>query len=368
MYSSGTDTIFHRLSGMHIFFMPRSPRAIIWILVAWPLPALIASALSWNTVWGSGSVLIDYLIPIPVAGGALHVPSFLLCGFVVFNTPSSNSKSLSRLRALLIGIALAGLLLLLNLDDMFMAMQTNSSLNSDILQENPLGLFLLSDSLVALGLTLGIVNGPWLRLEVTTLLLMLLPSAIPISMTYKYSSADNPFIEGSSRQGSTRNDGVHMVYTSLDVHDPNFHVSAEDWANSIHPRFMIDEDDVAILFTQNLDAARSFDTTQAVTTLCLYEDDTPSLWLQGAESVNCFERHLSFSEKFTSAYNARPSDEPQDLKDYMSRKDICIGVKAIPPSGETSGLELSGMRICSRLAETREKLLLKYPEAVTQLE
>src|SRR5262245_4267905 len=41
-------------------------RFFLWLLLAWPTPALIAGALGWKGVWGSGSALADYLIPIPV--------------------------------------------------------------------------------------------------------------------------------------------------------------------------------------------------------------------------------------------------------------------------------------------------------------
>lgn len=63
-------------------------RFLVWTLIAWPLPALIAGALGWEGVWGSGSALVDYLIPIPVAGGSLHVPSFLFCGLAAARMPS----------------------------------------------------------------------------------------------------------------------------------------------------------------------------------------------------------------------------------------------------------------------------------------
>ena len=49
---------------------------ILWAAGAWVTPALMAGALGWSGIWGSGSAFGDYLIPVPVAGGALHVPSF----------------------------------------------------------------------------------------------------------------------------------------------------------------------------------------------------------------------------------------------------------------------------------------------------
>ena len=42
-------------SGLHL---------LLWALVAWPLPALIAGALGWKGIWGSGSALVEFLIPL----------------------------------------------------------------------------------------------------------------------------------------------------------------------------------------------------------------------------------------------------------------------------------------------------------------
>ncbi len=342
-------------------------RLILWTLIAWPLPALAAGALGWHGVWGSGSALADYLIPIPVAGGVLHVPSFVVCGLIAWNMPSASPEAVGQLRALLIGIALAGLLLVLRLDDILLAARTNSHLVGSLWQENPLGLFVLSDALVALVLTVGATQGPWLRMELTTLLLMVLPAALPVGFTAKTTSSGEPFRHGASRQGSARNDEMNMVFTTLNVNAPDFRARALAWVAPMHPRQSVNSDDAAFLFTRNLDAARNFDTGQVATTLCLYEDGTPPLWVPGAGAADCFDNHVSFSERFSKAYAARPASEPLDLKHYLARVSVCHGVAPIPPNGDTGGLELSDMRICSRLPEARAQLVLKHPEVIPLL-
>ena len=340
-------------------------RLILWALIAWPLPALVAGTLGWQGVWGSGSALADYLIPIPVAGGVLHVPSFVVCGLIARNMPSASPKAVGQLRALLIGMALAGLLLLLRLDDILLAVRTDSALVGTLWQENPLGLFVLSDAIVALVLTMGANQGPWLRMEFTTLLLIVLPAALPVGFTAKTTSSGKPFRHGDSRQGSARNDEMNMVYTTLNVNDPDFRARALAWVAPMHPRLSVNSDDAAFLFTRNLDAARNFDTSQVVTTLCLYEDGTPPLWVSGA--ADCFANHVSFSERFSKAYAARPASEPPDLKHYLARVSVCHGVAPIPPNGDTGGVELSEMRICSRLPEARAQLVQKHPEVIPLL-
>lgn len=336
-------------------------RFLIWFLIAWPLPALIAGAMGWTGVWGSGSALADYLIPIPVAGGVLHVPSFLVCSAIVWNMPKVSTLAAGHMRAFLLGVALAGVSLLLKVDAIWLAYKTQSSIPGDIWQSNPLGLFLLSDALVCTMLTWGATR-EGMRFNVVSLLLVVLPVSLPTLVAMQYSSADKDFLPGSGRPGLAHFDDVSMVFTSLDMNTSEFPNRAEQWVGPRHPRFLSGIDDAAYMFTRDLDAARNFDTSKVVKTLCLYEDGTPPAWISGAASNECFERHVSFGDKFDSAYASRPVAEPLDLKEYMARKDICVGVKTIGRSGDTGGIELSGMRICNGLPEMRASLQMKYPE------
>jgi len=343
-------------------------RLVIWVLVAWPLPALVAGALGWKGVWGSGSALADFLIPIPVAGGALHVPSFVICGLIFMAMRTAGDRAASHMRAFLIGAALAGVLLLLRLDNLLLAWQTQSTRAGSLWQEDPLGLFLLCDALLALALTALTSHRPWLRFELATVLLVLLPAALPLGMAARYSPAGQPFLPGIGRPGPTKMDAIEMVFTRLDVGDPGFRARAEAHVAPMHPRFSVNSDDMAVLFTRSLDAARAGDLSAAAATLCLYEDGTPARWLPGNGADECFATHTSFSERFERAFAARPATEPPDLKGHMASRAVCVGITPVPIDGDTGGLALSNMRICYRLAEARERLRAKYPEASATLD
>ncbi|MBK7473672.1 MAG: hypothetical protein IPI73_26570 [Betaproteobacteria bacterium] len=119
---------------------------------------------------------------------------------------------------------------LLKLDDILLALQTNSTLSGSPWQQNPLGLFVLSDALVALLFTAGASAGPWLRLELASALLVLLPAVLPLGMAFKFSRAGEPFMLGDSRQGKERGDEIVMAFTSLDVNAPDFRTRAEAWS------------------------------------------------------------------------------------------------------------------------------------------
>lgn len=340
-------------------------RLILWILVAWPLPALIGGALGWGGIWGSGSALMDYLIPLPVAGGALHVPSFVVAGVAMLLLPNLSPAGASRLRALLIGAAIAGVLFLLNLQGILTALKNGAALSGRLWDENPLGLFFVCDALMALLFTAGAPQRPWLRLEVLSLVLVLLPSMLPVSMSMpRTRTADElEFTSGMSQHGEQRGDEWLMVYTPLDVNAPDFRSRAEAWvakpSSMAHPRFHVSVEDLAVLFTRKAEAAQRYDREQAAVTLCLYEDDSPPHWLPGAG--DCFSGHDSFSERLGKAARARPQDEPAELRRYFAARELCAKEKfASVAAGQ--GLQVTSAFVCEGLPREREQLLLKFPD------
>lgn len=342
----------------------RKTRLLLWILIAWPLPALIAGALGWTGVWGSGSAVADYLIPVPVAGGVLHVPSFVVAGVIMLLFPDFSPAAAARMRALLIGAVLAGGLWLLNLHDLWLAQQTGEKFSGRLWQENPLGLFLLSDAALALLFTAGAEQRPRLRLDILSLVLLLLPSALPLSMAKPRASADPPFKAGMSQHGEMRGDESLMVFTRLDANAADFRMQAEAWADQpaamAHPRFHVSAEDMAVMFTRNREAARRINRDQVVATLCLYEDGAPPRWLQGAG--DCFSGHQGFSERLARAAGARPQDEPAELRAYLAARELCAQEKFA--SGEAGrGLQLTSAFICEGLSRRRGELLQKFPDA-----
>lgn len=334
-------------------------RLILWTLIAWPLPALIAGGLGWSGVWGSGSALVDYLIPIPVAGGLFHMPSFVLGAVAVSMLPSLEYVGASRLRALLLGVAIAGLLWLLKLNAILLAIQTDSHLSHNLWQENPVGLFLLCDALLALTFSLWAPQRPLLRLDLPTLLLVLLPCALPLAMAWPRSAAEEPFVHGASRYGAMRGDETNMVFTRLPVNSSDFRTRAETWVAPLHPSLNVNIEDAAFMFTRSLDAVRNFDESKVRATFCMYEDGTPSRWLEGPG--DCFDDHVSFSERFAHAVKERPTGEHPDLRTYFGAVKACENV-APPAANPPLGTEIASTNVCRSLADMRDKLLLKFPD------
>lgn len=339
-------------------------RILLWVIVAWPAPALIAAGFGWHSIWGGGSALTDFLIPLPVAGGVLHVPSFVMATAAVLLLPNLSPAAASRWRALLIGVALAGLLWLLNLQFILAALKTGEALPR-LWDQNPLGLFLISDALLAMLFTASAPQRPWMRLEVLTLVLLLLPSALPISMALPRASAVAAveFSAGTSQHGEQRGDEMLMVHTRLDPAAPDFRARAEAWAQQpqamAHPRFHISVETQALMFTRDAEAARRLDRGKVAATLCLYEDETPLRWLTGAG--DCFSGHINFSGKVARAAAARPAEEPAELRWHLAATELCASInkKAVPVA---QGEQLTQRLICDNLAREREQLRQRFPQ------
>lgn len=324
---------------------------LLWFLVAWPLPAVVAGALGWEGIWGSGGALTDYLVPIPVAGGALHVPSFALCTLAVYLAPSLGAVGAGRVRAALVGVALVGLLWLLKLPELLLARQTGSTFIGSVWQQNPLGLFFVSDGLLALLFTSVRGPRPLFRFELPALALALLPAALPLAMAWPASLDEQPFKRGAGQVGATRGDETLFVYTATSPNATGFRERALAWASApetfMHPRYHIDNEDVAVMFTQDLDAANQGDRARVGATLCLYEDGTEPQWHSGAG--DCFGEHQSFSERLHRAMDARSADEPGEAGRRAAARELCSTVQP-PAASPGMPLELASTRLCAALA------------------
>lgn len=311
-------------------------RLLIWTVLAWPLPALVAGASGWHGVWGSGSALVDYLVPVPVAGGVLHLPSFLLGGLAVAQAPRGSATALSRVRALALCIALVGGLLLVDLP-------------SGRVQENPLALFLLCDGALAL-LLLSLLGGQWgFRLEPVSLLLTLGPAAVFTGLLWiatPASQAFSPGLGGIDGSGSRQHLFVH---TTKGPDGEGFRARALAWAEQHHhPWWSKDVEDMALHFTSKAAVAVTGHTPGVFATLCLYEDGTPPRWMP--EHGDCFREHLNFDERARRAARRLPDTVPPEEARARGLRQACA--EAPPAPAAPASAQISRVWRCEGLTPT----------------
>lgn len=282
-------------------------RILLWLLLAWPTPALIGGAFGWKGIWGSGSALFDYLIPVPVAGGAFHAITFGCVTAVLLSQRSWPPFAQALVRALLLATAVVGFYLLWDFE-------------RQRLGQNPIGLFLLCDSLIA-QLFVGAFGGRWpsgaKQWGAALLAAVVLPAGAIGVLRTQDPRVGQPFTYAGGKSGPQRGDAVHFVISNGAVSAPGFKPAAEGYAMDWHPRYNMNDEDVAIYFFTDRSAAQMQDDRGAAMTYCMYQDGTRSFWEAG--KGDCFSGHETVNER---------------LLRTRSRDQACQGVKV--PEGSSN--------------------------------
>jgi len=314
-------------------------RVIGFGILAWTMPPLIAGALGWRGVWGSGSALADYLIPIPVAGGALHVPSFVLLSVLVALGPRLSAKAAGRARALALGAALTGAVLLLPPPEWR-------------LSENPLGLFVTVDALVALLSLLGAPRQPGLRFEAGALLALLAVPALGAMVAWRSLGLGDSFVSGNTTLSEDRAFVSVAVEVRGDITRAAMRQRAQEWAMTLHDPAMKMGTEVAALRFRGRE-------TRAAAVLCLYEDGTPLRWLP--DEGDCLQGFTTFASRLAMHAASLPSDVPREVREHLAARAACaeIGWKSAHP---ISPMTYSADEACMDLQRKGAFLAQRHPQ------
>jgi hypothetical protein len=325
-------------------------RIMGFVLTAWTLAAALGGMLGWRGVWGTGSAFVDYLIPFPTTGGMLHVMTLVPAASLV-GLRSAGAEPLSALaRPLLLGLVLAGVLLMFNMNDILLALNSDVPMprGAHLLQANPLGLFALTDGVIAqlwLSRREDVPRsfGAWVAAGIA----VLAPAAIIGSIVHERSpTAKYRLLLGASREGESRGDEIVTLYSTMGFAPAE--LAAEMRTNlslALPPEMHETAEDQAVYFFDSLQSARTMDLGAARATWCRYEDGTPSRWHNG--SADCFSDHETFAERLERAWHATDPTLPVDSRQNAARQAACDGV-SIAESASFSAV--TAQRMCSALA------------------
>jgi hypothetical protein len=325
-------------------------RIMGFVLTAWTLAAALGGMLGWSGVWGTGSAFVDYLIPFPTTGGMLHVMTLVPAAGLV-GLRSAGAEPFSALaRPLLLGLVLAGVLLMLNMNDILLALNSDVPMprGAHLLQANPLGLFALTDGVIAqlwLSRREDVPRsfGAWVAAGIA----LLAPAAIVGSIAHEQSpTAKYRLLLGASREGESRGDEIVTLYSTMGFAPAE--LAAEMRTNlslAMPPEMHETAEDQAVYFFDSLQSARTMDLGAARATWCRYEDGTPSRWHSG--SADCFSDHETFAERLERAWRDTDPSLPVDSRQAAARRDACKGV-SIAESASFSAV--TAQRMCSALS------------------
>jgi hypothetical protein len=340
--------------------MYRKSVFLVWAVVAWVAPAAMAGALGWKGIWGSGSAFADYLIPVPVAGGVFHLPSFIAVSLILFTQPWAGRLG-GQVRALLLAGMLVGVAVLLDLDKLQLA-ATTDMVGGRFWQQQPLGLFMVTDCAIAL-LFVRMLGGRWpegAKEWVGALLIALaIPAVYAAAALHTDPRQQNPFVYAGDRSAGQRGNEMAFYYAKLPPGSEGFRQAASAVLERHDPRGDMNAEDIAIHFYDSLAAAQSQDSSAAKYTICLYQDGTATTWNPG--SVDCFSGHESFSERREKAFSLQNQALPQDVRLWLARRDACAGRKPLrAPAGRH--MDNQEVRACdpAQAERARQELLKKF--------
>jgi hypothetical protein len=333
---------------------------VAWAILAWVTPAAIAGALGWKGIWGSGGAFADYLIPFPVAGGVFHVPSFIVVSLVLATQPWAGRLG-GFVRGLLLAGAGVGIATLLDLNKLQLA-ATTDMLGGRFWQEQPIGLFILTDCVIAQWFV-GVFGGrsPQGSKEwwVSLIAVLVIPAAYTMASLKADPRQQNPFVHASAVPTGNRGDERVFIYSKLPLGSAEFRQAATDLLAQYDPRSNINAEDIAIHFFDSLAPAQSRDWGAARYTVCLYQDGTPTTWNPG--SFDCHAAHESFTERLHKVLATQDAALPPDVRFWLARRDTCAARKPLvaPPGVHMDNQEI---RLCdpAGTARSRDELLKKF--------
>jgi hypothetical protein len=282
--------------------------------------------------------------PIPVAGGALHVPSFVLGAIAIGSAPLFSARAALRWRAVMFGLVLAAALLL------FEAPRWR-------LQENPLALFVLCDALLASMVLSVTPQRPWWRADAVSLAMLLAPLAALAWFAYQVSPSSRAFLQADTRANADNTEVTIIVTTSFKQDSPRFRAQAEAWAANHQPQQWLHIEDVALHFKPADAANPASGTGQVFATLCQYEDGTPLRWLNGAG--DCFTDHVTFAELLAQRTAALRAEVPAEVRRVHGLRDACA--RAAPPPGPLNS-SITRDWLCMDLARQLADLAKRAPD------
>jgi len=330
------------------------------LMLAWITPALVAGMLGWTGIWGTGSALVEYLLPAPIAGGFLHVPSFVVAACLVFadrRLPAGVARSVPAIAA---GVFLAALCLALDTDRIHAYLFSDHTPGSLIVLElNAVHLFIASDAFwVCFHYLTGGRRSPAWQWGA----LALVPVAALAFSTAPRLAGTPVFELGGIRQGPSRGDQLHMVYASSPFDEDVYRqwLASRDYFGP--PWTSPNTEHVAIVFTDSLEATKRLRHEDlpaiAVGTFCLFEEDRSVHAYAGHH--DCFAGRQTVEERLADLRRQPPSGLGEDIDRWYAYLQLCDGVE-LPDQPDR---DVARLRICQatigNLDDQVARFTLKY--------
>lgn len=297
----------------------------VFLGVAWVTPALIAGVLGWPAIWGNGSALLDYMFPLPLIGGMLHVPSFIVLTILILAS-NRTAFRLTGLPAIALTISAIALSLQLDFDRINDVLFTDLQSNTPIkFGRNPLLLFVTTDAFfLCLWLLFRSVKTPapwWLAVPVA-------PVIVVAWQAVSYSLAPAQFETGAAGESEIRGHELQLVYTNIEYDEQTF----RDWLDTQpyqRPWRTPNAQHKAVYFVSSRQRVAygdytDIDSDETIGTVCMYEEDKSMIAHRGF--ADCFAGRPTLTDRLNEALKRQPTSFPIEFARWHARLQICEGL------------------------------------------
>ena len=323
---------------------------VIVLFLAWITPAIVAGALGWRGIWGTGSALVDYLVPFTVTGGLFHVPSFVVTALAVIYLGRAATPGLARWTTVVAAtVLLSAIGMQIDFDDLNRQLFTDLETRGlSLSEENPILLFIATDALWVMLFALAVGGLPSGRQSV---LIPLLPAAVvayPVLMhraeiAEPINALSYEFGERGEQQGQT----IAWVYAPVAFDEQLFRRWVDTSPLVSAPWERDNAQHTAIYFLGSMDAIerrRFTDPANYVGTLCLYEEDRSVIAHRG--KADCFAGRMTLVQRQARLLAENRTGLGEDIDQWYARALMCVDV----PLGDTAE-QIELLSSCRRLHE-----------------
>jgi hypothetical protein len=323
------------------------------LLLMWFTPAAIAGALGWKGVWGGGSAFFDYLIPIPVAGGVFHVPSFAVAALIIVSLKKWPEATVKFVGLTAIGVCLAAQTVQLDFERLNAWLFTDYQPARSPLRfgKNPLLLFVATDALWVAGYSILTSAGlRWMHY----LLLLSVPTAIVAFQAYAYRIGEVRFEYGFSQPQEKHGNSIAMVYTASAYDEKLFRQWWEADEIILRPWDTQNTENLAVHFSKSMQDIKwgRTEPTNVVATFCVHEEDRSLTTHAGYH--DCFAGRITFRDKLGRSLDETVTGLGREVDQWFAGAKLCEGVD-IPDNARSSDIEL--LDLCIGLKHGHDGLL-----------
>jgi|GEM_PF-1802206 len=333
-----------------------------FLFLIWFTPALIAGMLGWSGIWGTGSAFIEYLIPIPVAGGAFHIPG-LIISFVVLRILNNKESPINRFISYAAFSIFIGMLTLhIDFPRFYSWLTTDyQPYGSPIrFESNAVYLFTITDAFWVW--LYSLVRGEAFG-KPNLLLLLVIPVAV-LSYQFLHQKVAGPSFQiGGSVPGLQRGQQIQYIFTTADYNE----TLLLDWLKDKNylgtPWMNPNTEHEAIVFTNSMQLIKwgrfdEINNTNSVATVCSYEEDKSQTIHKGL--YDCFSGKITTPMRLENLISENPIGFHPWVDYWYARTLLCEDV--VIPSDRLRH-DIAIYNTCINLSQYFDRDMKKFEES-----